>query len=85
MSKLLTTLATIATLGTFAQCGTYNILDIYSDCDNSITLGVCRNYIVYGLVDAASLFYCINGQLTNGDFLSVQNQINLAQKQVPEN
>ena len=79
------TFATILTLISFTKETTFNIFDIYSQCDNSMAIGVCRNYIIYGLVDAASIFYCINKKLTTGDYLSVQNQINLAQKQVLSN
>lgn len=82
MMRLVIALSAILSLASVAQGSTYNILDFYSDCDSSLTLGVCRNYIVYGLVDAASLFYCINSKLSGGDYLSVQNQLNLAQQQV---
>lgn len=61
---------------------TFNILDSYPQCDNPIRIGVCRNYIIYGLVDAASLFFCIKAQIKSTDYLSVQNQLNLAQNQV---
>lgn len=61
---------------------TFNILNIYPQCDNPIRIGVCRNYVVYGLVNAASMYLCIKGTIKGTEYLSVQNQINLLQNDV---
>ena len=83
MIKSLLSIITLTTLfASLSADSTFNVLDYYPNCDNNIRIGVCRNYIIYGLVDAASMFYCINNHITGGDYLSVQNQINLAQDEV---
>ena len=80
--KTLELLSILLLISSFKANYTFNVLDSYPQCDNSLKIGVCRNYIIYGLTDAASMFLCINKMIKGGDILSVQNQINLAQNKV---
>jgi hypothetical protein len=73
---------TLAALTIISQTTAFSILDYNPECDNYLKVGVCRNYIVYGLIDAASLYFCINGQINPTDLMSVQNIINLNQNEV---
>lgn len=72
----------LALLSILSFTTAFNILDMYPDCDNNFKIGICRNYVVYGLVDAATLYQCINGNIGGNDVLSVQNIINLNQNKV---
>lgn len=73
---------TLIALAIINQTAGFSILDYNPECDNYLKVGVCRDYIVYGLIDAASLYFCINGQINPTDLMSVQNIINLNQHEV---